>query len=102
MDRFLVIFAQVMNRQVTIPENIDCHVQLPQSKSIAVRAMLISALAGNRDFKIEVQASDDIKVMAQALGCNSDHINVEGAGTAMRFLTAFFAMQEGHECVSVP
>ena len=41
----------------------------------------------------------DIDVMAHALASESDYINVRGAGTAMRFLTAFFAIQEGRTVV---
>lgn len=99
----MVIFAVVMNCRVTIPENINCRVQLPPSKSIAVRAMFINALAGNSPSVFEkelvMSSISDIEIMANALASGSDHINVGGAGTAMRFLTAFFAIQEGRTVV---
>lgn len=99
----MVIFAEVMNCRVTIPENINCRVQLPPSKSIAVRAMFINALAGNSpsvfEKELAMSSISDIDVMAHALASESDYINVRGAGTAMRFLTAFFAIQEGRTVV---
>ena len=42
---------------------------------------------------------DDCDAMARALSSGSGYINVGGAGTAMRFLAAYFAMQEGREVV---
>jgi 3-phosphoshikimate 1-carboxyvinyltransferase len=43
--------------------------------------------------------SDDSKAMANGLLSKSDTIDVHHAGTAMRFLTAFFAIQENREAV---
>ena len=70
------------------------------SKSETNRLLLLQALYPN--LKIEnASNSDDSEVMKKALqsATNSNEINVHHAGTAMRFLTSFFAIQEGLEVV---
>lgn len=70
------------------------------SKSETNRLLLLQALYPN--LKIEnASNSDDSKVMKSILESvgKSSEINVHHAGTAMRFLTAYFAVQEGMEVV---
>jgi 3-phosphoshikimate 1-carboxyvinyltransferase len=75
------------------------NIQLPGSKSISNRVLMIKALSGLA-FEIDhVSDSDDTKHLQEALGfirkSNSGTIDVGHAGTDMRFLTAFLAMQPG-------
>lgn len=66
------------------------------SKSESNRLLLLQALYP--ELKIEnVSNSDDSEVMQKALKSNSNLIDISHAGTAMRFLTAFFSTQEGRE-----
>jgi len=70
------------------------------SKSETNRLLLLQALYPN--LKIEnASNSDDSEVMKNALLSlgKSSEINVHHAGTAMRFLTSFYAIQEGLEVV---
>lgn len=70
------------------------------SKSETNRLLLLQALYPS--LKIEnASNSDDSKVMKNALQSvgKSSEINVHHAGTAMRFLTSFYAIQEGLEVV---
>lgn len=70
------------------------------SKSETNRLFLLQALYP--DLKIEnASNSDDSEVMKNALQLvgKSNEINVHHAGTAMRFLTSFYAIQEGLEVV---
>lgn len=70
------------------------------SKSETNRLLLLQALYPN--LKIEnASNSNDSEVMKKALQSvgKSKEINVHHAGTAMRFLTSFFAVQEGVEVV---
>lgn len=70
------------------------------SKSETNRLLLLQALYPN--LKIEnASNSDDSEVIKNALKSvgKSRRINVHHAGTAMRFLTSFFAIQEGLEVV---
>ena len=84
-----------MDCRVEIPKVIDCELTLPQSKSIMTRALIINALAKNAVDCCDVDCCDDTLVMSWALSSGGDYIDVGAAGTAMRFLTAYFACQEG-------
>lgn len=68
------------------------------SKSESNRLLLLQALYPELNID-NVSNSDDSEVMQKALASTSNHIDVSHAGTAMRFLTAFFATQEGRELV---
>lgn len=69
-------------------------IALPASKSISNRALIIGALAGGCDIN-NIAECDDTAAMRRALEpqCAQAHVNIGAAGTAMRFLTAYFAMQ---------
>ena len=68
------------------------------SKSETNRLLLLQAL--NPGLTIENRSnSDDSVAMNHALTTDSNLIDIHHAGTAMRFLTAFFATQEGREIV---
>lgn len=68
------------------------------SKSESNRLLLLQALYPH--LKIDnVSNSDDTKVMQKALTTSSNVIDIHHAGTAMRFLTAYFAMQDGRDVV---
>ncbi|MBQ9073727.1 MAG: 3-phosphoshikimate 1-carboxyvinyltransferase, partial [Muribaculaceae bacterium] len=75
-------------------ETLEANVTLPLSKSISNRALIINALADNTIPFDHVAKCDDTDVMVSALTNNSSEINIGAAGTAMRFLTAYFAMQD--------
>ena len=71
--------------------SIEGTINLPTSKSISNRLLIIQSLT-SPDFKIQnISDSDDTRVMLEAFNNQSDTINIHHAGTAMRFLTAFFA-----------
>ncbi|HRR63139.1 MAG TPA: 3-phosphoshikimate 1-carboxyvinyltransferase, partial [Paludibacteraceae bacterium] len=74
---------------------IQARIKLPASKSLSNRALILNALAKN-PYPIEnLSDSDDTVVMINALNSTKNFINVGAAGTAMRFLTAYFALKEG-------
>lgn len=70
--------------------------QITGSKSESNRLLLLQALFSG--FTIEnTSESDDSKVMQKALQSDAEVIDVHHAGTAMRFLTAYFAHLEKRE-----
>jgi len=73
-------------------------VELPISKSIANRYQIIAALA-EEEINLPNSLPEDVKVLRAALSSNSSEINIGLAGTAMRFLTAFYAVKEGKTVV---
>lgn len=90
-----------MNLRIFPPEEmLDANVKLPLSKSISNRALIINALSGSSQSIGSVAKCDDTDVMVAALSSDSDNVNIGAAGTAMRFLTAFFATQE-HRTVTI-
>lgn len=68
---------------------------LPASKSISNRVLILAALSGNWMSVENLSDSDDTRVLFDALTGATSLINVGQAGTAMRFLTAYFALGEG-------
>ena len=84
-----------MDLQLTAPARANATITLPTSKSISNRALLIAALCGGSPQVLRPALCDDTAVMIEALSQNGGHINVGAAGTAMRFLTAYFATREG-------
>ena len=82
--------STISNKQSTI--------KITGSKSETNRLLLLQALYPNISLE-NTSNSDDSEVMLKALLSNSQLIDVHHAGTAMRFLTAFFATQEGKEVV---
>ena len=78
-------------------------VKITGSKSETNRLLLLQALYTNLILE-NTSNSDDSEVMSRALNSqltthNSQLIDVHHAGTAMRFLTAYFSIQEGKEVV---
>lgn len=69
---------------------------LSGSKSETNRLLLLQALFPEISIQ-NISDSDDSAVMQKALASTNNIIDVHHAGTAMRFLTAYFAMQEGRE-----
>ena len=82
----------------SISVNQNSELSISGSKSETNRLLLLQALYPN--IKLEnISNSDDSDVMRKALSSKEDTIDVHHAGTTMRFLTAYFAMQEGREVV---
>lgn len=74
-------------------------ISLPKSKSIANRALLISHIAGAK-VPADIGKCDDIDVMKRNLDSPQYVIDVGACGTAMRFLTAYFANIAGEHIIT--
>lgn len=70
-------------------------INLPSSKSIANRALIIHALSYSPYPVENLSNSDDVRVMSQVFNSNSNVFDIGHAGTAMRFLTAFLSQIVG-------
>ena len=85
-----------MNYQISAAiKNLSGTIQLPASKSISNRALIIHALSYSPYPIHNLSDSDDTKVLQAALFSNSNKFDIGHAGTAMRFLTAFLAKVVG-------
>ena len=65
---------------------------LPASKSISNRALIINALAGGRSELHNLSDANDTQLMLRLVNATDKVIDVEDAGTTMRFLTAYFSI----------
>ena len=88
-----------MQYRLYAPKAIDCVINLPASKSISNRALVINALSGSKEVPENLSNCDDTDVMVAALRDMPYEINIKAAGTAMRFTTALLSVTEGEEHV---
>ena len=89
-----------MKLHLTLPQSnlIKEAIKVTGSKSESNRMLLLQALYPNLEID-NISNSDDAQVMAKGLKIASGVVDIHHAGTAMRFLTAYFASQEGKEVV---
>lgn len=73
----------------------EAEIKLPLSKSMCNRALIINALGGFATDEADMAVCDDTRVMKAALDSADELIDIDGAGTAMRFLTAYFSIAQG-------
>ncbi len=76
----------------------DAQIVITGSKSESNRLLILQALFDNLTID-NVSNSDDAAVMQKALASSSKTVDIHHAGTAMRFLTAYFAIQEDREII---
>ena len=88
-----------MRYKLYAPKAIDCVINLPASKSISNRALVINALSGSKEVPENLSDCDDTDVMVTALRDMPYEINIKAAGTAMRFTSALLSVTEGEEHV---
>jgi 3-phosphoshikimate 1-carboxyvinyltransferase len=71
------------------------NVNLPASKSISNRVLLLKRLLPQPLLLHNISLADDTSLMVNALKIADNEINLNNAGTCMRFLTAYFANNIG-------
>ncbi|RSK39921.1 3-phosphoshikimate 1-carboxyvinyltransferase [Mangrovimonas spongiae] len=76
----------------------ESHITVSGSKSESNRLLLLQALYPKINIS-NLSDSDDSHVMQKGLSGHFDVVDIHHAGTAMRFLTAYFAMQAQKEVV---
>ena len=85
------------------------HIELPISKSIANRWLILQAIHGDGLMTVSCDMPDDVQILHRALTTlktlrtsetlSTPRIDVANCGTAMRFLTAYCAQLEGQTIV---
>lgn len=87
--------------RITLPQGIrSTTIQLPTSKSISNRLLLINVLSHSNILPNNLSDSDDTRVMLHAIQSDCTAIDVGAAGTSMRFLTAYLALVEGEHFIT--
>lgn len=89
-----------MKYKIEAPDIFNASIDLPSSKSISNRALIISALSKSNIPPERISDCDDTEVMLKALHTDSELVDVGAAGTSMRFLTAYFAATEGEHILT--
>ncbi|MDR2823863.1 MAG: 3-phosphoshikimate 1-carboxyvinyltransferase [Prevotellaceae bacterium] len=72
-------------------KNAIIEINLPSSKSISNRVLILNALCNNKLSVKNLSTADDTKILQTALCSDEKICNLEGSGTAFRFFTAFAA-----------
>lgn len=94
LDFILSLRLLIMQSLTPIfPPRFQGEIHLPASKSLSNRVLILTALAGGIGRVKGVSDCDDTLTMERALNERAETIDVGAAGTAMRFLTAYFAIQ---------
>ncbi|MDR0422136.1 MAG: 3-phosphoshikimate 1-carboxyvinyltransferase [Proteiniphilum sp.] len=84
-----------MQYKIIPPDSLRTTVQLPASKSMSNRALILNALSLSSHPINNLSCCEDTQVLIDTFNSQSNLFDVKGAGTAMRFLTAFLAGMEG-------
>ena len=74
------------------------NIQITGSKSESNRLLILKQFFSNLTIE-NLGNSDDANYMQKALASKEEVVDISHAGTAMRFLTAYFAVAEGRETV---
>ncbi|EAR14361.1 3-phosphoshikimate 1-carboxyvinyltransferase [Robiginitalea biformata] len=87
-----------MDLQISGPrqQRLQQDITITGSKSESNRLLLLRALYPGIEIR-NLSNSDDARVMQNGLASGADTVDIHHAGTAMRFLTAYFASREGRE-----
>jgi 3-phosphoshikimate 1-carboxyvinyltransferase len=89
-----------MNYKISHPTKVvECEIDLPASKSISNRLLIIQALC-KQEFEItNLSSSEDTKSLQKALKATNATIDVGAAGTSFRFLTAYLSTLVGNRYI---
>lgn len=84
-----------MDYKIFPPEEIlEASVRLPLSKSISARALIMAALGADKPTEV-AQCADTAALESALSDREASTVNIGAAGTAMRFLTAYYAAIPG-------
>ena len=89
-----------MRYKITAPSHIDTTINLPASKSISNRALILHALGKGSVVPDNLSDCDDTKVIINALKTMPPVIDIKAAGTAMRFMTAYLSVTPGEHVIT--
>ena len=89
-----------MNYKIHHPTKVvECEIDLPSSKSISNRLLIIKALCKQEFAITNLSNSVDTKSLQRALKSTATNIDVGAAGTSFRFLTAYLSTLVGNRFI---
>ena len=89
-----------MQYRIKFPQNLKADIDLPTSKSISNRSLIIYALTHKGIWPQNLAICDDTDVMQKALSSQEEIVDINAAGTSMRFLTAYFSVTPGMRIIT--
>lgn len=89
-----------MTYRIKAPQTLQMNILLPSSKSISNRVLILNALSHHPKEINNLAVCDDTEVVEKALSEKSTPVDIGAAGTAMRFLTAYFSGQKGNYTIT--
>lgn len=94
-----VFLVLIMNIQLSNTQNtLQGDLEITGSKSESNRMLILQAQFPNINLE-NLSNSDDTKVLQKALGTQKGTVDIHHAGTAMRFLTAYYAALPGSDVI---
>jgi 3-phosphoshikimate 1-carboxyvinyltransferase len=88
-----------MKRLNLLPKDLSAEIFLGGSKSESNRLLILNALYEGTLKLQNLSDSEDTYLLQKALENSNELIDIHHAGTAMRFLTAFYSIQEGRKTI---
>ncbi|WP_185872419.1 3-phosphoshikimate 1-carboxyvinyltransferase [Blattabacterium cuenoti] len=91
-----------MSSYINIYKEKNClsgSISITGSKSISNRLLILKAIYKDDIYIENISNCEDTKVLKKSLNSTSNILDIHHAGTAMRFLTSYFSIQEGKEVV---
>ena len=89
-----------MNYKIYHPtKTVECEIDLPASKSISNRLLIIQALCKQEFVITNLSNSEDTKSLQKALKATATNIDVGAAGTSFRFLTTYLSTLVGERFI---
>jgi 3-phosphoshikimate 1-carboxyvinyltransferase len=88
-----------MKRLNLLPKVLSAEIFIGGSKSESNRLLILNALYGGTLKLHNLSDSEDTDLLQKALKNPNEWIDIHHAGTAMRFLTAFYSIQEGRKTI---
>ncbi len=80
-------------------KKINARIRIPGSKSESNRALILNALSGNQIKIDNLSTARDTQRLKEILASDNVHVDVQDAGTSMRFLTAFYCATNRHKVI---
>ena len=89
-----------MNYKISHPTKVvECEIDLPSSKSISNRLLIIQSICKDSFTIDNLSNSDDTKSLQKALNSTNKIIDIGAAGTSFRFSTSYLSTLVGQEFI---
>ncbi len=89
-----------MNYKISHPNKIiNCEINLPASKSISNRLLIIQALSNNTITIGNISKSEDTINLKKGILASNKKIDINHSGTAFRFLTSYLSSIKNKEYI---